>query len=273
MTTFTDLTPTQRSITSNIMVAHSNALMRAGLVATIQRISGCKVHTSEDTDVGELFGMPLQGIDLLVVDPASLRLSAKDQHSASVSMPALKKPSIVLLTATEHPRVEPTPAHPRVSAYLSPNCRQDDLLSIVCGLLGTSVSISCQAGGIKPDSLGSAYIPARSPRGGLAPAALRRVREHIEKNLATHIDLGDLSSLAGLSSCHFSRAFKQSMNMPPHRYLMARRVQAAARMIEATESPISEIALEVGFSDQSHFTRVFRAQLGEAPGRFRRLHR
>ena len=111
------------------------------------------------------------------------------------------------------------------------------------------------------------------PRGGIAPSALRRVREHIDKNLAEHIEISDLAMLTGLSPCHFARAFKQSTGMPPHRYLTSRRVQEAARLIESTDKPLFEIALDVGFSDQSHFTRVFSAQIGESPSRFRHQRR
>ena len=69
-------------------------------------------------------------------------------------------------------------------------------------------------------------LPAASPamrtlqtRGGLAAGTLRRIREYIERELANPISLHDLASVAGLSDCHFARAFKQSIGMPPHRYL------------------------------------------------------
>jgi transcriptional regulator GlxA family with amidase domain len=121
----------------------------------------------------------------------------------------------------------------------------------------------------------SQYVPTARPRprGGIAPSALRRVREHIDNNLAEHIEISDLASLTGLSPCHFSRAFKQSMGVPPHRYLTSRRVQEAARLIESTNRPMFEIALDVGFSDQSHFTRVFSARFGESPARYRHQRR
>ena len=121
-----------------------------------------------------------------------------------------------------------------------------------------------------PDTLSAA---APRPRGGIAPSALRRVREHIDRNLGEHIEIADLATLTGLSPCHFSRAFKQSMGMPPHRYLISRRVEEAARLIESTDRPMFEIALDVGFSDQSHFTRVFSSQVGESPSQFRHQRR
>ena len=110
-------------------------------------------------------------------------------------------------------------------------------------------------------------------RGGLAPGAQRRVLAHIEAHLAEKIELRDLAVLAGLSECHFSRAFKQSLAVPPHRYLMRRRVTAAAALIEQTDRPLSDISLEVGFADQSHFTRVFVELTGETPRAYRRRHR
>ena len=111
------------------------------------------------------------------------------------------------------------------------------------------------------------------PCGGLAPGALRRVQTHVEQRLAEKIELAELAAIAKLSECHFSRAFKQSMGMPPHRYLMARRVNAAAALICQTDRSLTEISLEVGFSDQSHFTRTFTRATGETPSAFRHRHR
>lgn len=111
------------------------------------------------------------------------------------------------------------------------------------------------------------------PRGGLAPGALRRVREHVESRLAERIDLATMSSLAGLSAPHFARAFKQSVGVSPGRYVRSRRIDAAAKLIESTDLPLAEIALEVGFSDQSHFTRTFAELTGDTPRAYRRKHR
>jgi AraC-like DNA-binding protein len=111
---------------------------------------------------------------------------------------------------------------------------------------------------------------AHGTRGGLPAGTLRRVRDYIEAQLATPIAIGDLASLAGLSRCHFSRAFKQSVGIPPHRYVMNRRVERAAQLIQRTDRPLSQIALDVGFSDQSHFSRVMARATGFTPLRLRR---
>ncbi len=106
-------------------------------------------------------------------------------------------------------------------------------------------------------------------RGGLSPGALLRVREHIDANLETNVDLADLAAIADLSRCHFARAFKQSVGGTPHRYLMHRRLEKAQELLGGTELPLAEIALATGFSDQSHFSRRFRDHLGTTPSAFR----
>ena len=110
-------------------------------------------------------------------------------------------------------------------------------------------------------------------RGGLAPGALRRVKERIEASLADRISLDQLAKIAGLSGCHFSRAFRQSVGVPPHRYILSRRIAAAARLIEETNRALIDIALACGFSDHSHFTRSFVRITGETPREYRRRHR
>jgi AraC-like DNA-binding protein len=110
-------------------------------------------------------------------------------------------------------------------------------------------------------------------RGGIAPGALRRVREHVERRLSETLELSELAAVAGLSQCHFSRAFKQSVGETPHRYLMQRRVTAAIELIKHTDQRLTDISLSVGFSDQSHFTRTFVKLTGETPRAFRHRHR
>jgi transcriptional regulator GlxA family with amidase domain len=110
-------------------------------------------------------------------------------------------------------------------------------------------------------------------RGGLAPGVLRRVVAEIESRLAEKIETAELAALAGLSECHFSRAFGQSVGMPPHRYVMTRRIAVGAGLVERTERAFTDIALSVGFSDHSHFTRMFVRMTGETPRAYRRRTR
>jgi AraC-like DNA-binding protein len=120
---------------------------------------------------------------------------------------------------------------------------------------------------------GQNTLPASVPKGGLAPGALRRVTEYMQQRLSEQVCLSELADIAGLSESHFARAFRESVGEPPHRYLMLLRVRAAATLIEATNTPLSEISLAVGFADQSHLTRLFIRLVGERPREYRRRHR
>jgi len=108
-------------------------------------------------------------------------------------------------------------------------------------------------------------------RGGLAPWQERRAKELLDAAIAGDISLSRLAIECGLSTRHFARAFQQSVGMPPHRYLLKRRVDRAKHLLRSTKQPLAEIAAMCGFADQSHFTRVFRASVGLAPGAWRRL--
>jgi transcriptional regulator GlxA family with amidase domain len=111
------------------------------------------------------------------------------------------------------------------------------------------------------------------PRGGLAPGALRRVMEYIDSHLCEDLALETLAAHAGLSTYHFARAFKQSVGMPPHRYLLQQRVKRGQELLVQTEQPLTAIAQSLGFADQSHFSRSFHWLVGLAPSEFRRSHR
>jgi transcriptional regulator of acetoin/glycerol metabolism/AraC-like DNA-binding protein len=111
---------------------------------------------------------------------------------------------------------------------------------------------------------------SRQARGGLSPAALRRVHEYVEAHLNDSIELAALSAIAGLSVFHFAREFKHSAGVTPHYYLVRRRVERAQELLAGSDLSLSEIAFATGFSDQSHFTRHFRQMIGMTPGQFRR---
>ena len=121
------------------------------------------------------------------------------------------------------------------------------------------------------DTLAHSPRPPARARGGLPPTALRRVREFVDSHLERKIDIGTLAATAELSIFHFARAFKQAEGVPPHTFVMQRRVARARELLSETFLPLSEIALQAGFSDQSHFARRFRQAVGVTPGQFRKL--
>ncbi len=113
---------------------------------------------------------------------------------------------------------------------------------------------------------GSAALHAISPR------RLRRVLDFIEANFSADIALEDLASVAGSSRYHFSRTFRDATGIPPYRYLVQRRVNAAKPLLLEDILSIAEIADQCGFNSQAQFASMFRRVFGTSPGRFRREH-
>jgi AraC-like DNA-binding protein len=109
------------------------------------------------------------------------------------------------------------------------------------------------------------------PRGGLAPWQERRARELLNANLDGEISLSQLAVECGLSVRHFTRAFRRSIGVPPHRYLLKCRVERAQQLLKDPTLSLLDVALACGFSDQSHFTRVFNASTSMSPGVWRRM--
>jgi AraC-like DNA-binding protein len=107
--------------------------------------------------------------------------------------------------------------------------------------------------------------PSTASRAGLPPALTHRICEHIDSHLEEKLSLDELAAMAGFSVHHFARAFAQSVGVPPHSYLLQRRIEKAQHMLRDTELPLSEIALAVGFFDQSHLARHFRRLAGAPP--------
>src|SRR5712671_1874055 len=107
-------------------------------------------------------------------------------------------------------------------------------------------------------------------RGGLAPWQQKRVAAYIEERLAYDIPLATLAELARLSPYHFSRSFKHSFGMPPHRYHANRRIERAKHLLANRELSVTNIALDVGFSETSTFSAAFHRLTGQTPSRYRR---
>jgi len=107
-------------------------------------------------------------------------------------------------------------------------------------------------------------------RGGLAPWQQKRVAAYIEERLAYDIPLATLAELARLSPYHFSRSFKHSFGLPPHRYHANRRIERAKQLLANREPSITKIALDVGFSETSTFSAAFHRLTGQTPSRYRR---
>ena len=104
---------------------------------------------------------------------------------------------------------------------------------------------------------------------GLAPFQLRQVLDLINDSLSEEISLLELAGFLNLSQFHFCREFKKSVGVTPHHYIMQQRVKMAKRVLKQQNLPIAEVAVECGFSNQSHLGRVFKQHTGTTPRRFR----
>jgi AraC family transcriptional regulator len=110
--------------------------------------------------------------------------------------------------------------------------------------------------------------PGRSPATGEATRvarALRRLEAHSDQPLT----LTELARSAGLSRYHFLRVFKRVTGVTPHQWLLRARLRDAAHRLATSRTPVTDIALDVGFEDLSNFIRTFRAEFGVSPRTYR----
>jgi transcriptional regulator GlxA family with amidase domain len=113
--------------------------------------------------------------------------------------------------------------------------------------------------------------PRRRPssRASCRESSITRLSSVIEAHLEFGIDVGELAAMAGLSISHFFRKFKELYGVPPHRYLLTRRLMLAQKLLVETDLTLVDIAFKAGFADQSHLSRRFQRFTGLGPGAYR----
>src|SRR5205085_11975477 len=104
-----------------------------------------------------------------------------------------------------------------------------------------------------------------SPHQGRMSEVLRYMAAHS----ATPHTVAGLARMAKLSRYHFLRTFKTTTGVTPHQWLLRARLRAAVEKLAVTKTPVTDIALDVGFDDLSNFTRTFRAEFGTSPRQYR----
>jgi AraC family transcriptional regulator len=120
---------------------------------------------------------------------------------------------------------------------------------------------------------GTGPVPDRGPAGELRPGAVDVVAEYIRAHLADVITLDNLAGAVSLSPYHFARSFRATTGMTPHAFVTEHRLMVARDRLLRGDASVTAIALAVGFSNISHFRRLFRRRYGLAPAGLRAVAR
>ena len=106
--------------------------------------------------------------------------------------------------------------------------------------------------------------PARA-----VPDWLRRAREYVEANFLRSLSLAEIARVARVNRVHLARQFRSYFETSVGEYIRLKRVEQACKLVSTTSESLAEIAIDCGFSDQSHFSTTFRRHMGLTPARFR----
>jgi AraC family transcriptional regulator len=112
--------------------------------------------------------------------------------------------------------------------------------------------------------------PTRRRYGALPRGRLRAVVEYIEEHLDGSPSLEQMAATAHLSVYHFARQFRAATGLPPHQYVISRRVERAKQLLQEGDLSLAEVAAAAGFADQSKLSHTFKRVVGVSPRQFRR---
>jgi AraC family transcriptional regulator len=217
---------------------------------------------------------PLPAGSITVV-PAGSSVLCSRQGSAD-SLFIYLEPSIVERVATESFEFDPTRTVVQPVVGLSVPELRSAMLAVdaelsaggVGGPLVAESLANILAVHLIRHTTGARRLPV-SADGVLSRRKLHTVIEYIMENLEGNLTLEQMAAVAHLSPYHFARQFKATTGLPPYQYVIARRVERAQHLLRADdELSIVEVALRVGFSDQSKFSFHFKRIVGVTPRQF-----
>jgi AraC family transcriptional regulator len=107
------------------------------------------------------------------------------------------------------------------------------------------------------------------PRPRLPMDRVRRIAEYVDEHLEAGLSLHELAVVAQMSVFHFARLFKERTGLPPHRFVLRRRLERAKALLAGDALTVADVALRCGFSHQSHFAKAFRQLFGVTPTDYR----
>lgn len=243
-----------------------NALVMTldGTAAHLTRMDG--VRDEAPTQAGEICIIP-RGVDL---------------HLAWTNRGTLQKTLMIefddSLFATHAPEVA-SDAFAR--GHLQPsNFAQRPALAPLVRLLAREVDLDQRRGRLFSDTLSrlialevattcwSVPAPVLPQRSGPDPR-VNRALDFVEANFAEDVSLIDIAEAAGLSATHLTGIFRRETGMTPYSYVINRRLRHAVHLLRSSDMAIAQVALEAGFADQQHLTRMVRARLRKTPKQVR----
>ncbi|GHO90533.1 AraC family transcriptional regulator [Reticulibacter mediterranei] len=115
-------------------------------------------------------------------------------------------------------------------------------------------------------------ISIKEPPANFTRQQVKRVVEYIQDHLDQNLSLETLAQQQGFSAYHFARLFRQATGESPHQFVLNKRIEAAQHLLKKKDLPLAQVALAVGFPNQSHFTQVFKNRVGLTPLRYRQDH-
>jgi AraC family transcriptional regulator len=250
----------------------------SAVITPSTHVLGLTVRPPEKMDLryeGVKWDMPPPAGSIVVV-PAGSSVLSRWQGSKD-SLLIYLEPSLVTRVAAESFEMDSTQTVvPPLVGLMVPELRSAMLAvdaELRAGNVGGSLMVESLANVLAVHLIRHTTRTHRLPAladGVLPRRKLHTVIEYIMENLGGNPTLEQMAAVADLSPYHFARQFKVATGLPPHQYVIARRVERAQHLLRANgELGLAEVALRVGFPDQSHFSLHFKRIVGVTPGQFR----